>query len=166
MRILLASLLSFTALTGAAFAADVPDTGKGDLAIYAGQLSALRDSKHESLEGGVEYRFQDQWHGIRPTVGALADDDGALYGYAGINWDLPLGILPIVITPGFDAGGYSKGNSKDLGYGIEFRSSLEATYRFDNGQRFGAAISHLSNAGLGDKNPGTETLQVVYSHPL
>lgn len=166
MRLLAAALLSLLALPLAAEAAPATK-GKGDIVIHVGEYSVLRDHAHRSTEAGVEYRFRDQYHGLRPTVGALANDDGATYAYAGINWDLPIkAIAPFVITPGIVAGGYSQGDSKDLGYGLEFRSSLEVTYKFKDGQRLGAAISHLSNASLGNKNPGTETLQIVYSHPL
>ena len=88
-------------------------------------------------------------------------------GYAGINWDLPIdAIRPFIITPGVKVGGYSQGDSKDLGYGIEFHDSIEVTYRFNDGQRVGAVLSHMSNASLGNKNPGTEIIQAVYSFPL
>jgi hypothetical protein len=30
----------------------------------------------------------------------------------------------------------------------------------------GVAISHLSNAGIGDRNPGTEIATLYYSLPL
>jgi len=46
------------------------------------------------------------------------------------------------------------------------RSQLEVAYRFDGRSRLGLSISHYSNAGLGDDNPGTESLMVNYSVPL
>lgn len=163
MRILAASLFTLLAATTTAHAAD---SSKGDLVLQVGQYSAF-DRNDDALEGGVEYRFPDQYYGLRPTIGALANEDGALYAYAGINWDLPIdAIKPFVITPGVKVGGYSQGDSKDLGYGIEFHDSIEVTYRFDSGHRVGAALVHMSNASLGDKNPGTEIIQAVYSFPL
>lgn len=160
------SIITVLAAMLAAQVAQAAPRNSPDVAVYIGQYSALRNNANRSIMGGIEYRFRDQYYGIRPTVGVLSNTDGAFYGYAGINWDLPLGIKPIYITPGFNIGGYSKGDSKDLGYGLEFRSSIEVTYRFKNGQRLGAALSHLSNAGLGSENPGVETYQLVYSHPL
>lgn len=158
MRIDLGMLAAFLMISSTAHA--------GDMVAHVGQFSVIRDSDKRTGSAGMEYRFNDRFHGLRPTVGALANADGASYGYAGINWDLPLGFVPIVITPGVVAGAYRQGSSKDLGYGLEFRSSLEVTYRMKSGYRVGAAISHLSNAGLGDSNPGTETLQAVVSVPF
>jgi hypothetical protein len=43
---------------------------------------------------------------------------------------------------------------------------LELAYRFDNRSRLGLAVSHYSNASIGDTNPGTETATVYYSIPL
>lgn len=164
MRTLAISLLSLSLLTTAAHAAD---SRKGDLVISAGQFSALRDKSKESLVGNLEYRFPDQYYGLRPTVGVMANTDSATYAYAGINWDLPIdAIRPFIITPGVKVGGYSQGDSKDLGHGIEFHDSIEVTYRFKDGQRVGAVLSHMSNASLGDSNPGTEIIQAVYSFPL
>ena len=53
-----------------------------------------------------------------------------------------------------------------MGHTVEFRSQLEFAYRFDNRSRLGFAISHYSNASLGDANPGTESLTLYYSVPF
>lgn len=159
MRRLLAAL-AVTALASPAFA------GQGEhLAIYGGQFE-ISDSTNDSAMLGLEYRFKDQFNGLRPVVGAFANEDSGAYAYAGAYWDLPLGTKPFVISPGFAVGAYNEGASKDLGYGLEFRSTLEIAYEFENNHRLGVAISHLSNAGIGDSNPGTETAQLVYSYPL
>jgi lipid A 3-O-deacylase len=158
MRTIFASLLTILALSGTAHA--------GDIAVYGGQYSALRANQYKTGLFGAEYRFNDQFNGLRPTVGTSVNLDGATYTYGGAYWDLPLNTGRFVISPGFAAGYYTKGDSKDLGYGLEFRSTIEVTYKLQNGQRFGAQLSHLSNAHLGDKNPGVETIQAVYSHPL
>jgi hypothetical protein len=99
----------------------------------------------------------------------MANVDGTSYYYAGIYWDFPISRAAksgLVISPGFAPGYYNSNGGKRLGYALEFRSTLEATYKFENGQRLGAQIAHLSNANLGNKNPGTETVEVVYTHPL
>ncbi len=155
-----ASLLLYTT------AAEAAERKGSDIVLHAGEYSVMRAREYQSTEAGIEYRFPDQYYGLRPTVGILGNSDSAMYGFAGINWDLPLGIAPIIITPGTAVGAYKQGDSKDLGLGLEFRSSLEVTYKFDDGQRVGAAISHLSNANIGDRNPGVETIQFVYSYPL
>ena len=45
-------------------------------------------------------------------------------------------------------------------------SQFEIAYRFDDRSRLGVAISHYSNAGLGDTNPGTATLSLYFSIPF
>lgn len=160
MRQVILGFLGALLVSGAASAAP-----SGDLAVYAGQFGVFSDSNEKSVNMGVEYRYRDVWHGLRPTVGAMTNTDGALYGYAGINWDIALG-SKFYLTPGVKVGGYSQGSSKDLGYGIEFHDSIELTYRMQSGQRIGASLVHMSNASLGNKNPGVEMIQAVYSHPF
>jgi hypothetical protein len=94
----------------------------------------------------------------------FSNSDDAIYGYAGIYWDIPLGRF--VISPGVAGGYYHQGDSKDLGNAFEFRDTIEVTYRFEAGQRLGLQLTHLSNAGIGDSNPGVETLQLVFTNPI
>lgn len=161
MRRFLAACL-FTVLATTAHAAETP----GDVALYAGQFAVIDDDDYETVQGGIEYRWPDQFNGLRPVVGVWANGDGATYAYGGAYWDLPLGTEPFVITPGIQVGGYSQGSSKDLGYGIEFRDSIEITYRMDSGHRIGGSFTHMSNASLGDHNPGVEMWQIVYTAPV
>lgn len=153
-------------LAGAVQAQEQPDSEHGDFAFYAGQYSSFRSSQYETGLAGIEYRWADQYYGLRPTVGVWGNGDGAWYGYGGIYWDLELGNSGIFITPGVAAGAYRQGDSKDLGSWFEFRDTLEISYRFDSGQRLGAQITHMSNAGIGSDNPGVEMLQAVYTHPI
>ncbi|MCC7049307.1 MAG: porin family protein, partial [Alphaproteobacteria bacterium] len=78
----------------------------------------------------------------------------------------------------FSPGFYLQGNGRDLGYLVEFRSSAELAYRFDDYSRLSLGIAHLSNASLGGegpglllptapaRNPGVETLTLSYSMPI
>ena len=95
----------------------------------------------------------------------MGTSDTAFYGYGGFLVDVFFG-RRFVLTPSLSAGYYEDGDGRDLGYGLEFRSSIEFSYRFDNRARLGLAFYHLSNANLGDFNPGTEVLSVLYSIPL
>ena len=51
---------------------------------------------------------------------------------------------------------YGEGDGKDLGHAIEFRSGIEVAYRFDDYSRLGLSFTHISNAGLDERNPGVE----------
>lgn len=159
MRTVLRSLAIATLLTSTAYA------GPGEhLSLYGGGFEAL-DSETSTMLG-AEYRFKNQFNGLRPVIGGFVNDESGAYGYAGAYWDLPLGTAPFVISPGLAVGAYHAGASKDLGLGIQFRSTIEVAYQFENNHRLGLAFSHLSNANLGNENPGTETVQAVYSYPL
>ena len=68
----------------------------------------------------------------------------------------------IYLTPSFGGGLYSNGDGKDLGNVVQFRSTLELSYEIPSGDRIGLSIGHISNASLGNKNPGTEILSLSY----
>ena len=68
-------------------------------------------------------------------------------------------------TPSFAAGIYDDGSGKKLGNDLQFRTSLEVSYELSNGNRIGISFSHISNANLGDKNPGVEILSISYHVP-
>ena len=73
----------------------------------------------------------------------------------------------IVLTPSLAVGLYDNGHDRDLGTPFpEFRSAVELAYRFDDRSRVGVMFNHISNAGLGKVNPGTEQLMLSFSYPL
>ena len=73
----------------------------------------------------------------------------------------------IFLTPSIGVGLYGKGRSNLNLYGpISFRSQIEIAYRFKSMSRIGLAFGHISNAGIGDKNPGVEILSIYYHVPL
>ena len=102
---------------------------------------------------------------FKPMVGGLVNTDHGYYIYAGIRIDLYL-TNNIVVTPNFAPGIYGRGDGKELGHVIEFRSGLDLAYRRKNGSRIAAEVHHLSNASLDENNPGTETFLFTYSIPL
>lgn len=99
---------------------------------------------------------------MRPWLGTLITADGGFFGGAGGIADLRLG--PVVLGVSAGAGLFLKGDGKDLGYPLEFRTGLEAGWVFDNDWRLTAAYYHLSNAEIRpDNNPGANSL-VIYLH--
>ena len=114
----------------------------------------------------VFHHQPEKRHG-RVAVLSAGTSDGAVYGYGGFGIDLYLGRCKcIIFTPDFAVGYFEKGDGKDLGNDVEFRSGGEISYRFQDRSRVGIAIHHLSNAGLGDSNPGEESFMVNYSIPV
>jgi len=125
--------------------------------------------KDEGVEVRMEYRHDKKLFGlVKPFVAAAVskNDTTQVFLGAGILMDIYLG-KRIVITPSFAPHYYHGGNTKlDLDYALEFRSQLEAAYRFDDRSRLGIAVSHYSNASLGKTNPGTESATIYYSMPV
>ena len=121
----------------------------------------------EGVEFRAEYRHDEKYLGfIKPFVAASLTSNGSGFIGAGILADIYLG-RRIVATPSFAPHYYNKGGSDfDLGHAIEFRSQFELAYRMDDRSRIGIAISHYSNNGYGDRNPGSETTTLYYSIPI
>ncbi|EDP64017.1 hypothetical protein BAL199_05464 [alpha proteobacterium BAL199] len=135
------------------------------ISIGAGYYDLFDDQS--AGEARLEYRFSEtqKLFFFTPFVGVTATTDAATYGYAGVGIDIFFG-KRWVATPNFAVGLYGDGDGKDLGHAVEFRSGLEVAYRFDNYSRLGLSFTHISNAGLGERNPGVESLVVVYSMPF
>lgn len=105
--------------------------------------------------------------GLKFWAGAEFGADGPFYSAAGVSRDWTMANDKIIITPSFGAGLYSAGGSgKNLGSPVQFRSQIAVGTELSNGVRWQAALSHISNAGLGKKNPGTETVSVRASVPF
>lgn len=102
---------------------------------------------------------------VRPWAGLEVTTDKALYGIVGLLIDIDLGSR-WWFTPVAGVGAYSEGNGKDLGHAIEFRTQVEFARRLRNDARIAIALSHISNASLGDENPGAEILSLYYSIPV
>jgi len=123
------------------------------------------NDNQQSVELHAEVRTDyDLWI-FNPIAGMIVNTDLAAYGYAGLQTDIFFGTR-IVLTPSFSVGWYERGDSKDLGHNIEFRSAVELAYRFDNRSRLGIQIYHMSNARLADENPGTEVIALTWSRPF
>jgi hypothetical protein len=116
-------------------------------------------------EGRLEFRFDQSilyWH---PLVGAFITNRGSVYTYGGFRLELPVG-KHLLILPSATVGDYEKGAGKDLGSHVEFKTGVEVDLVFANGIRVGPAFDHVSNAGIGKKNPGEENLVLMVSVPL
>ena len=135
----------------------------GFLSFSGGVFDLGKDQK--AVEGRLEYRSNLKLWIFKPFVGVMGNSDGGAYGYAGGLVDVFLG-RRIVTTLSFAPGYYHEGDGKNLGHNLEFRSQLEISYRLDDRSRLGLSISHMSNASIGDKNPGTESLMVTYATPV
>tara|TARA_B100000989_G_scaffold274747_1_gene233793 strand:+ start:2562 stop:3089 length:528 start_codon:yes stop_codon:yes gene_type:complete len=114
---------------------------------------------------------EDNFFFLKPFFGIEFTSDSATYFLSGIYVEDNLGQLfegrksNFYFTPSFGAGIYNDGSGKKLGNDIQFRSSIEVSYELKNKNRIGMSLSHISNANLGDKNPGVEILSLSYHIP-
>ena len=133
------------------------------MAISAGAFEVF-DNEHTAAELGLEYRFApaESAFNLIPTLGVAMNSDGGYWAYAGIRYDWELS-PKWILTPNFAVAGYEDGGGADLGYGIEFRSGLDLAYQVSDDSRVSLGIYHLSNASIGDENPGAESLILTYS---
>ena len=69
-------------------------------------------------------------------------------------------------TPSFGLGYYHDGNGKKLGNRLEFRTTFEISYQLQSQDRIGFSLSHISNANIGNKNPGAEIISLSYQKPF
>ena len=131
------------------------------LALSLGMFDVLRDDT--ATEARIEYRSGKRVFGLGPMFGVMFNSDASAYIYSGLNLDLVFGNW--VLMPNLAVGAYFEGSGKDLGHVLEFRSGADLYYRFDNGVRIGIAFHHISNANIGDHNPGAESLVITYAIP-
>ena len=114
---------------------------------------------------------EDNFFFLKPFFGLEFTSDSALYFLTGIYFEDNLGELleskknKFFFTPSFGAGIYGNGSGKKLGNDLQFRTSFEVSYELKNKNRIGVSFSHISNANLGDKNPGVEILSFSYQVP-
>ncbi len=165
MKILKTNLLLASAITLLAFSPVTAHAEGGMLGFGAGYYDIFDDDK-DAADFRIEYRTGDEliW-GIKPLAAAHVTTDGAIYGLGGLYADLELS-PEWTLTPSLGAGLYSDGDGKDLGHVVEFRTQLELGYNFQNGSRLSGGLTHISNMGLDDRNPGTEILSLNYYVPV
>ena len=121
-----------------------------------GQRAALFGIQHQN-----ETLERETFLGkLSPITGAFVTENSAAYVYTGVEWNFDLG--GINFTPSFTPGLYSEGDGKDLGHVIEFKSELQASFNISKNTSLGMSYNHISNASIGDKNPGANSYMVNF----
>jgi len=163
------SALAVLALVIGLTVGTAPGTAKADDPAFITAAAGYFDFNRQKDEGGefrLEYRHDKKFWVFKPFAAISGASNGMTFVGAGVLIDVYFG-RRWVLTPSFAPTWWrGKTDDLDLGHAVEFRSQLELAYRFDDRSRLGFSISHYSNAGLGDDNPGTESLMVNYSIPL
>ena len=127
--------------------------------FFTGMFDFSDDGKKSTLIG-VQHQnenlYRESFFGtISPVSGFLITGDSATYLYTGIQAQYNIGKMNL--TPSFTPGLYGQGDGKDLGHLVEFKSELQLSFDLLKDSELGFSYNHISNASLGDKNPGANS---------
>ena len=133
--------------------------------FYTGMFDFSDDGKKASIIG-VQHQNENLLRKtflgtLSPVTGFMMTADSATYLYTGVQADYNIG--KINFTPSFSPGLYGKGDGKDLGHMLEFKSELQFSLDMSKDSEFGFSYNHISNASLGDKNPGANSYMFNFS---
>ena len=141
----------------------------GSSSNYATDIRFERRFDNTLVDIGPE---EDNFFYLKPFAGIEVTTDSALYVLGGIYLEDNLGKLLTGnqnkwnFTPSFGLGYYDDGDGKKLGNKLEFRTTLEMSYQLKNDDRIGISLGHISNANIGNKNPGVEIISLSYQKPF
>ena len=141
----------------------------GSSSNYATDIRFERRFDYTLVDIGPE---EDNFFYLKPFVGLEVTTDSALYVLGGIYLEDNLGKLLSGnqnnwnFTPSFGLGYYDDGDGKKLGNKLEFRTTLEISYQLKDDNRIGISLGHISNANIGNKNPGAEIISLSYQKPF
>ena len=172
---------TFLALLAVFFSTSAISNGTNIFGFGIYDIKFDGSEKNQALDLRYEFRSnesllnigpeEDNFFFLKPFFGVELTNDSASYLITGIYFEDNLGELfegdksKYFFTPSFGAGFYNDGSGKKLGNDLQFRTSLEVSYELKNNNRIGISFSHISNANLGDKNPGVEILSISYHFP-
>ena len=138
-----------------------------DVSFYAGTFDVIdKEGDDKSSLIGIEHKnpnlFRDTFLGrFSPITGVFLTGDSAAYLYTGIEGQY--GVGPLKILPSFTPGYYHKGDGKELGSVLEFKSEIKIGFDVFENSQLGLSYSHISNNDWGDTNPGVDNHQITFS---
>ena len=155
LLILILVLLSFTSK-----AEENKNISEHEYNFYTGNFD-FSDHKQKSILVGFQHQNEnlerDTFLGnASPITGGFVTGNSAAYIYTGVEWNYEISDK-LKFTPSFAPGLYHQGDGKDLGHTLEFKTEVQASYSLSKNTSLGMSYSHISNASLGDKNPGANS---------
>ena len=148
-------LLSATSLS----AADNAKKDDHQLNFFTGNFD-FSDDKQKAIFVGLQHQNENLNRktflgNVSPITGGFVTENSSAYIYTGVEWNVDMGGMKF--TPSFAPGLYHEGNGKDLGHVLEFKSEVQLSYSASENTSLGVSYNHVSNASLGDKNPGANS---------
>ena len=154
---ILIALISFSFLSFAN--SEDKKSNDTELNFFTGMFDFSDDTQAAGVFG-LQHQNDDLFRNsflgkLSPITGGFLTENNAFYLYTGAQAEYDLGLF--TITPSFAPGYYNSGDGKDLGSALEFKSEIQMSLNLSNSTEFGMSYNHISNASLGDKNPGANS---------
>ena len=154
------TILIVVALTKNINADELKPSDSHQFNFFSGVFDINTSSKKTSELFGIQHSNEDLFRDtslgrFSPITGFMTTMDSTSYFYTGVQAEYKIGKLNL--TPSFSPGLYFMGDGKDLGSPLEFKSELQLSIDLLPGTKLGYSQSHLSNAGLDEKNPGADS---------
>ncbi|MDC0512092.1 acyloxyacyl hydrolase [bacterium] len=143
------------------------DEGNNDISLYTGTFDILdKEGDDQTTLFGIEHKnpnlFRDTFLGkFKPVSGGFMTGKSSVYLYTGVEGQYGLG--PLKILPSFAPGYYQKGDGKDLGSVLEFKSEVKLGFDLFENSELSYSYSHISNNDWGTTNPGTDNQKITFS---
>jgi len=149
------------------FTSAITDDTDTNLSFYTGTFDVIdKEGDDKTSLFGIEHKnpdlFRDTFLGkFKPVTGAFVTGKSSVYFYTGVEGQYDIG--PIKILPSFTPGYYEKGDGKDLGSILEFKSEIKVGFDLFENSKLSYSYSHISNNDWGDTNPGTDNQHITFS---
>ena len=133
--------------------------------FYTGNFD-FSDDKQKAILFGFQHQNENLERNTflgnaSPITGGFITDNSAAYVYTGVEWNYSIS-EKLKFTPSFAPGIYHQGDGNDLGHALEFKTEIQLSYGISENTSFGMSYNHISNASLGDKNPGANSYMLNY----
>ena len=157
--VIIFALLSFNCV--------IANESDNDVSFFTGTFDIIDEEGDDQTNlFGIEHKnpnlFRDTFLGkFKPITGAFITGDSSIYLYTGVEGQY--GVGPLKILPSFSPGYYEKGNGKDLGSVLEFKSEVKIGIDIFENSKLSYSYSHISNNDWGNINPGTDNQHITFS---
>jgi len=154
------SIVILTLFSSAVSAEENKNINEHEFNIYTGNFD-FSDDKQKAILVGIQHQNEnlerDTFLGdASPITGGFITENSAVYVYTGVEWNYIISDK-LKFTPSFAPGIYHEGDGKDLGHALEFKTEVQLSYSISENTNFGMSYNHISNASLGNKNPGANS---------
>ena len=146
---------------------NISNTGNNDISFYTGTFDLIdKEGDDQTNLFGLEHKNPNLSRNtilgkFSPVSGGFMTGKSSTYLYTGVEGQYGFG--PVKILPSFTPGYYRKGDGKDLGSALEFKSEIKLGLDILESSKLSYSYSHISNNEWGDSNPGADNQQITFS---